>query len=65
MRAKYAKYIDYIECVHGKDNGNPKCRKDHFDEDWEPIGDVIIEEMSHLGLIKNEKIDGVDYIVLL
>jgi len=49
------KYIDYIK----RSGGNPKI--EWFDEDWEPIGPTLREDMKSKGLIK--EVDGKIYLV--
>jgi len=44
----YTKYLEYIENV-----GQP-CTPEMFDEDWEPIGPTVRDEMVKLHLIEIE-----------
>lgn len=41
----YKKYLDYIENV-----GQP-CKVDWFNDDWSPIGQIILGEMIKLKLV--------------
>ncbi len=41
----YQKYLEYIKNT----GGNPKVSE--FDEDWEPIGPRVREDMKRIGLV--------------
>lgn len=46
---KYSKYIKYIE------NMGEKCLISWFNDDWQPIGNMILNKMENAGLIHIKK----------
>ncbi len=49
---KYSKYIKYIECFGDMDE---KCLIPMFNDDWQPIGNMILNKMENAGLIHIKK----------
>lgn len=61
----YEKYVAYIN-NSGLSNKNGKYAKiKFFDEDFEPIGENIRNDMIKNGIAKNINIKGIDYILLI
>ena len=48
MNVKYQKYLEYIR----NSGGSPSI--EWFDEDWEPIGLLVREQMKVAGLIREQ-----------